>query len=74
MTAGGTATALARASLDGCNATALAYQAGGVVEQFVGVADILYVEQLHLGVTLCVEVLVHIFQHRLDAYLLAVAY
>ena len=42
-------------------------------QQFVGVGYVLYVEQFHVGVQLWIEMFVHIFQHGLYAYLLAVA-
>ena len=44
-----------------------------MVEQLVGVGDILDIEQFYFGVGLWVEVLIHILQHVLDAYLLAIA-
>ena len=64
--------ALRRACLDGGYPTALANERGGVVEHLVGVGNVLDVEQLHQRVVLGVEVLVHILQHALDAYLMTV--
>ena len=43
-------------------------------KQLVGVGDVFDIEQLDLRVGLGIEVLVHILQHILDAYLLTVAY
>ena len=74
MTAGGTAAGTAAARLDGGDATAFANKARGVEKQFVGVGNILDVEQLHQRVALGVEVLVHIFQNGFNANLLAVAH
>ena len=45
-----------------------------MIEQLVGVAYILDIQQLHQRVMLGIEMLVHIFQHRLNAYLLAIAH
>ena len=42
-------------------------------QQFVGVGDVLDIEQFHLRVVLGIEMLVHILQHVFDADLLAVA-
>ena len=47
VTAGGAAAALAGASLDGGDATALAYEVSGMEQQFVGVGNILDIEQFH---------------------------
>ena len=73
MAAGGSATCIRRASLDGGDATALLYKRCGVVEQFVGVGNVFDVEQLYERVAFGIEVLVHVFQNRLDANLLTVA-
>ena len=45
-----------------------------MIEQFVGVGDVLYVKQFHQRVFLRVEVVVHVFEYRLDAYLTTVTY
>ena len=42
-------------------------------QQFVGVGDILDIEQFHLRVVLGIEMLVHILQHVFDADLLTIA-
>ena len=73
MAAGGPTSCIRRASLDGGDATALLDERCGVVEQFVGVCDVFDVEQFHERVALGIEVLVHVFQNRLDANLLTVA-
>ena len=70
----GTASALARTCLDGGNAASLANEVAGVEEQLVGVGDVLDIEQFYARVAFGVEVFVHILQHVLDAYLLAVSY
>ena len=73
MAGGGTTATVARPSLDGCDATALADEVAGIEQQLVGVSDVLHIEQLDLGIMLGIEVLVHILQHVLDAYLLTIA-
>ena len=45
-----------------------------MIQQLVGVADVLDIQQFHLRVGLGVKVLVHILQHVLNAYLLTVSY
>ena len=74
MTAGCTAATLAGTCLDGCYATSLADERCGVIEHLVGVGNVFNVEQFHQRITFWVEVLVHVFQDSLDAYLLAISY
>ena len=42
-------------------------------QQFVGIGDVLDIEQFHLRVVLGIEMLVHILQHVFDADLLTIA-
>ena len=42
-------------------------------QQLVGVADVLDIEQLYLRVVFGVEILIHVLQHVLNTYLLAIA-
>ena len=44
-----------------------------MIQQFIGVGNILDIQQLHQRVALSIEMLVHILQHGLDAVLLAIA-
>ena len=71
---GGPTSALATSRLDGCNAASFLDKVAGMEEQLVGVADVLDIEQFYVRIGLGVEVLVHVLQHILDAYLLSVAY
>ena len=73
MTGSSTTATLARTCLDGCDATSLADQATGIIEQLVWVGDILDIEQFHHRIGLRIEVIVHILQHVLNTNLLAIA-
>ena len=66
------ASALARSRLDGRYSASLTYQIACVEQQLIRVAYVLYIQQFHLRVGLGVKVLVHILQHVLNTYLLAV--
>ena len=43
-------------------------------EQFVGIGDILHIQQFYRRIGIWIEILIHILQHILNTNLLAIAY